>query len=255
MTEKYDKAIQSIQLSHANQISKLTNKQKQQDTDILNLRKLQTDTKNDMDKKIEDKVESQTQILNSLVTLIQDMKTDRDVSINRRKKKKAHFTNNKTPSPKVSQNDLTDCSYSECCSSQSSGDSVQNDSNHTDSSNMPPESNKLPETIVATPGQHNDTQQPLSQCKAHKNNIIDSDETDIRRKTRSQISPPTEDSNDQWKGVTSKSKRATKLHLAIISPSKQKGRNVKYDKQSPNYNKFDPDGTITKKSVSLGVVV
>jgi hypothetical protein len=42
-------------------------------------------------------------------------------------------------------------------------------------------------------------------------------------------------------------KRATKLQHAIISPAKHKKKEKLYNKNSPCYNKFDPEGLIAHK--------
>jgi heme oxygenase len=75
--------------------------------DIEDLHKLQATMQKDIERKLGDKVELKTTILNSLVTLIQDMKTENDLSKKRNKAKKKDKERNRMTSPKVSQTDLT----------------------------------------------------------------------------------------------------------------------------------------------------
>jgi hypothetical protein len=248
MNKKYENAIKSIQLSHSNQISEIANKQQLQEKDINDLRITQTTIKHDIEKQIKDKVESQTNILNSIVTLVQDLKADNEHKHDGMPDKRP-TREMREPSPKVSQNELTDCSYSESSSSQCSvASTTPNFSSSEVGEKQECNKNKM-ETEIPT----NDkivNSDSNAKCKRHENKIDDSTDNDIRQRTRSQFPSADAKDNDCWKGITSKTKRSTKHHLAIISPSKQTSSKVKYDATSSKYNRYDPEGLIVNNTPS-----
>ena len=87
-----------------------------------------------------------------------------------------------------------------------------------------------------------------TQCETHTNQIDNNDVNDIHLKTRSKRITRSKDEKLVWKGISTSTKRVTKLQHAIISPMKKKGKEKKYDKNSPTYNRYDPAGLITKKN-------
>jgi hypothetical protein len=245
MTIKHENAIKTIQLSHSNQIEQLTNKQTKQENDIDKLKQSQS-LQRDTGKKIEDKVEAQTNILTSLVSLIQDMKTENEAEKKRNRQYLQTMKNETVPISKISQSDLTDCSYSEEGSSQCSDDSIKSTKSTKVTVTDSPK-------VISTPSSKQNDPTTLSttstKCKRHENSIDGSEDNDIRRKTSSQSIKEHDPHNSKWKGITSKTKKSTRFHLAIISPSKTSQEKGKYDKLSPNYNKYDPDGTIIKNKL------
>jgi hypothetical protein len=176
------------------------------------------------------------------------MKMDNDEAKKHNKESKKHRKKKMIPSPKVSQSELMDCSYSEGCSSHSSDDSIKSNTIHSSEEIEEINSNNTTNSDNSTLMTKDRQSTSKTQCKIHKNKIIYSDENDIRCKSRSQLTKGLDSDNDNWKGITSKTKQSTKLHLAIISPTKCTSTKDKYNKLSPNYNKYDPKGTILNKN-------
>jgi hypothetical protein len=190
-------------------------------------------------------------------------KKKRDKKMNQQVKRKS------ISAPKVSQSELTDCSYSVDSSLQSANDS-ENSASETETVEdiipSPPRHDKALK-VPPTPSVADCSKSPTSavdrtkdacggklptitQCETHTNKTNTDDVHDIRRKTRSQrIASNNNDGNLKWKGIsTTTSKRVTKLQHAVISPLKRTGKVKNCDKTSPNYNRYDPDGLITKKN-------
>jgi hypothetical protein len=219
--------------------------------DIDELRKTQKSQHIAIEKKFENKVDTQTKILHSLVNLIQDMKTVKDTASQSDSVTSVIKQTQASSSPKVSQSDLTDCSYSEECSSQSSDDSVETSTTRKLDENEEIQLKDATDKVYSKKSP-NLTESLSPPCKQHENKISDNDADvdDIRRKTRSHSDITSVTEKDDWKGITSKTKRSTKLHLAIFSPAKRLYGKEKYNKDSANYNKFDPKGTILRRSSS-----
>ncbi len=188
MTNQYEAAIKNIHILYSTKIEDLTNKQTKHDKEMIDLKLSQTTMKKDIEKRMDDKVESQTTLLSSLVTLIQDMKTANEEGQKQKNIPKSSEDKCNTSSPKLSQADLTDCSYSEGCSSQSSNHSVKSDSDiDNDTTNVAYSIEEIGEIHPTKnpPNNQRGKKATTFPCYSHENKVNEAEKNDIRKKTRS----------------------------------------------------------------------
>jgi hypothetical protein len=84
----------------------------------------------------------------------------------------------------------------------------------------------------------------------HTNNVPTNSDDDIRNATlTSGIDPTTLQEDNGWKNITSTTKKSVNIKYATISPAKRPQR--KYNKRSPNFNPYDPEGSIVRRSIRI----
>lgn len=94
------------------------------------------------------------------------------------------------------------------------------------------------------------TNSPPPKCK-HINNIaVDSNDDICQVTLTSKIDPNAVASELGWNDVKETSKKKVPMRHAIISPTKRQTRNM-YKQGSPNYNQYDPTGSIQRMSQRL----
>jgi hypothetical protein len=70
---------------------------------------------------------------------------------------------------------------------------------------------------------------------------------DVRKMTMtSSIDSLTIQQTNGWNDITDKTRKATRIKHAVISPTKQ--TDVTYDKNSLSFNKYNSDGSIIRRS-------
>jgi hypothetical protein len=85
----------------------------------------------------------------------------------------------------------------------------------------------------------------------HVNRVVVDSNDDIRKVTlTSAIEPSAVAPELGWNNVTVTSKKKVPLRHALISPPKRQTRSM-YTRSSPNYNKYDPTGSIPRMSQRL----
>jgi hypothetical protein len=277
---KYDSVLQKMQQVHENQIKRqqvheiqirsMMNNQKLQDGKINNIKSSQEELRNEVHAKLDKKMNMQNSLLHSMFSMLQDIK---DTKTDDMTQPTQHFsdvrsrTSLATTTPTViNHSQDPDISYSETESDQ---ESDGNDGTMTaptvqstiDSSliDMPNGHSQVVESVDHLPGTSKEDTSSLSppnddQCSAqcqHVNQIARDSEGDIRQVTlTSSIDPTTIVEEAGWNDVNDTSKKKIPMRHAIISPNKRQTRST-YKKGSPNYNHYDPAGTIHRKSKRL----
>jgi hypothetical protein len=85
---------------------------------------------------------------------------------------------------------------------------------------------------------------PTKNC-THTKNVESNAKDDICNITLTKGVDPISIAKDKgWKDITDKTKKSIRIQHAIISPNKAVNR--QYNKNSPNFNKYDPEGSIVR---------
>jgi hypothetical protein len=254
VTERYDMVIQTLQENYNTQIQQIVKTQLSQETEIANIKSTQIDMKQDLEQRLDSKINSQTNILHSIVSMMKDIKTSAH-SLNGDSgttQSQSHKNDNtcsidlKSPSLHTEQDQ--DLSYSDTDSNPAEGDDTytsltvpstintiaSQDSKATHIIDTRLSQSKLFYTGKEIRSRHKDD---IVNC-THTNKIGTPDIDDIRTVTRSQpIHPGKLTREEGWNDVTSKSKNSTPIKHAIISPHKAV-QPKKPNKESLNYNRF-----------------
>jgi hypothetical protein len=274
VSHKYDKILSTMQAAHNDQINNLLDKQKAQATEIAKIKESQGSLKTDLELQIHNKVEKQMTVLTSLVEIVQNMQKSDQAFYTRRHQDRScaeniHTNTENQVSPIPSDPDL---SYSD--SDDLSVHSPQSVTIHTktttpntvdtDSINDSPKTQdspivsdvqeisqtqimqKITSTLPSDEVRYKISNKPTKNC-THTNNIASDVADDIRNTTLTKgIDPISLEKDKGWKDITDKTKKLLHIEHAIISPNK--AVNKKYNKHSPNFNKYDPEGSIVRGS-------
>jgi hypothetical protein len=102
------------------------------------------------------------------------------------------------------------------------------------------------EEIPPTEIQYKSTNNSSDSCP-HLNSASSIMPEDVQKMTMtSSIDSLTIQQANGWNDITNKTRKATRIKQAVISPTKQTDET--YDKNSPSFNKYDPDGSIIRQS-------
>jgi hypothetical protein len=253
------------------QIHTLINTQKSHTTEIETMKKSQGDVKNELELQIHDKIEKQMTVLTSLVDIVQNMQNKDQAFYKKLQERKKSNMTDQIESEKLSDHDL---SYSDRDDFSNSSEhnntigtkttlpntidtdnSVVQSHQHVQSESEDEERVDIRNTkfgISKVPPeeiQYVATSDSKEKCK-HTNNIPTPIEDDIRNTTLTNCIDPTLLQTDKgWENVTNKTKNAIRLKHATISPVKP--ISTQYNRSSPNFNKYDPEGSITRRSSRL----
>jgi hypothetical protein len=254
VTERYDMVIQTLQDTYNTQIQQLVKTQLSQETEIANIKSTQIDMKQDLEQRLDSKINSQTNILHSIVSMMKDIKnTSHSSNGNSSTTQSQSLQNDNTctsdlKSPSLHTEPDHDLSYSDTDSNPAEGDDTytsltvpstintiaSQDSKATHLVDTRLSQSKLFYTGKEIRSRHKDE---TADC-THTNKIGSLDIDDIRTVTRSQpINPGKITREEGWNDVRSKSKNSTPIKHAIISPHKTV-QPKKPNKDSPNYNRF-----------------
>jgi hypothetical protein len=251
MSQKYESTIQEMKDTHIAQMNEIRSKQKEHAHDIKQLQNAQTKIKENLETKLDNKIEQQTNLLTSLVSMVHEMKEEKNKNDNLQVEPNPITTSTNTENV-IGHNaeDLTDCSYSD------EEDITENAFSSTQSQVLTIKKKSGDAMTVISQPEEETEEAPSSaqieqQCEKHTNHIEHDDTNDIRRLTRSRTISNSTETSTKWKGISS-GKRVTKIQHAIISPMKNKKKEKLYNKNSPSYNKYDPEGLIVKKNSDNG---
>jgi hypothetical protein len=125
---------------------------------------------------------------------------------------------------------------------QSSNDMYTEVNNKSDNRRNDYISNKvLPNEI-----QYQSEQEKMKDC-VHTNNLNSDDKDDICNVTLTNgIEPSNLTRVNGWQDITERTRKSVSLKHAVISPVKPDMKN--YNKKSLNFNKYDPEGSIIRRS-------
>jgi hypothetical protein len=263
----------AVSKKYESMLTNLISTQQSQATEIATLKDSQSTLKNDIELQIHDKMEKQNLVLTSLVEIVQNMQNkDRAMQANISSSATADKTplpsvNNKE-SPPLSDHDLSYSDRDEFSNTSDHSDTIQTKTTvpntvttdisqeyklaSTDTAcsttmhNMEDHSVDDSEEIPPTEIQYKSKTNSSSSCP-HLNNVSSSMSEDVRKMTMtSSVDSLTIHQRNGWKDITDKTRKATKIKHAVISPAKP--QDEKYDKTSPSFNKYDPDGSIIRRS-------
>jgi hypothetical protein len=272
---KYDSVIQKMQKEHEKQIKHIIGTQKAQDDEINAIKQSQKTLRTDLQEQLQTKMDTQTTLLHSMVTMIQDIKNAKIDNVPEKVSQVSHISSaavssvaSKLTQPTVIQHSQDpDISYSDTESDDddiggndeamtattilSTVDSPQEDPIIHDTNTTPIKQSNLSSL-------HSDQDSDKHKCDAkcsprceHVNNIEADSKDDIRQVTRTMsVEPSSVVQEGGWNDVNGSSKKKVPLRHAIISPPKRYTRSM-YKKGSPSYNHYDPTGVIHRKSQRL----
>jgi hypothetical protein len=272
--KKYESMMNTMQEHHNRQINNLISTQQSQANEIASIKDSQGTIKSDLELQIHEKMEKQTMVLSSLVEIVQNMQNkDREFYANN---SNGHQSSNITIPvvPEKEKLKLSDPDLSYSDRDEFSNDSDQSDTILTKatapttvasavsiqctqtSNDEYTEVNTNTEThrrsdhilhkVLPNEIQYQSKQNDMKEC-IHTNNITSDDEDDIRNSTLTNgIEPSTLTSGNGWQDITGKTRKSVSLKHAVISPAKPDMKH--YNKKSPNFNKYDPEGSIIRRS-------
>jgi hypothetical protein len=185
MSQKYESTIQEMKDTHIAQMNEIRSKQKEHEHDIKQLQNAQTKIKENLETTMDNKIEQQTNLLMSLVSMVHEMKEEKNKSGN------SQVDHNLITTPTNTENvighnaeDLTDCSYSD------EEDITENafTAMQTQSLAIKKKSGDAM-TVISQPEEETEeatsSQQIEQKCDKHTNHIEHDDNNDIWRLTRS----------------------------------------------------------------------
>jgi hypothetical protein len=249
MQEAHEKQLQDIVCTqkaqdeaHKQQINSIANTQKAHNDEINAIKTSQKELKNDMQDQLDNKINMQTSLLHSMMTMMKDIKAtkiDADSS-NMIVTTEQQSTSIKMTPAMIHQSQDHDISYSESDSDQDvdkydgamTASTLQSTvgSSHQDFNHSAASAN---ETVIHTSTQvtcpdssqyPKDTDRDNSECQ-HVNNIAVDSKNDIRKVTMtSKVDPDELVKGAGWNDVNDHSKKKIPLRHAIISPPKRQTR-------------------------------
>jgi large exoprotein involved in heme utilization and adhesion len=272
VSSQYDSVIKQMQEAHKTQITSILQTQQAQENEIHDIKVSQQRLRTDMQDQMDQKMTSQTSLLHSMMTMIQDIKQTQlqdKMATAPATEKLHHCTHPQVKTPTIINHSQDhDISYSESdsehdsegqtesmtaatvqssvvSSRQGSATYVRKIDNNPSRLNLHPSNTEISNNSASV---HHTNESP--ECD-HVNRIVVDSNDDIRKVTlTSAIEPSAVAPELGWNNVTVTSKKKVPLRHALISPPKRQTRSM-YTRSSPNYNKYDPTGSIPRMSQRL----
>jgi hypothetical protein len=263
VSSQYDSVIQHMREAHATQIKSILQTQQMQENEINGIKASQLQLKTDMQDQLDKKMTTQNTLLHSMVSMIKDIQCKQHSDDKERLRPSTgapQCTKNKVLTPTVINHSQDhDISYSESESEHDSEGQTEIMTAATVQSSIassrPGSTNYVRQLHDNIDDQCTSTStdpKPSTTlpCK-HINDIEVESTNDIRHVTLTSTIGPNEVNDESgWNDVTDTSKNKVLLKHAIISPFKRRTRSS-YKRGSPNYNHYDPTGSIQRTSQRL----